>query len=243
MTAINGSSVPRLRAIVSVEYIDRVQCGQLGCGHAVYRRIHVVQDGDELLVLGSTCFAKRYGSANALDPSSASGGDGRKLTHEQRQLLVNNTAALLAQFELERPPAPTVAVTSSAAKAASAHWPRSPASAPPLQADKASPWSWMKPMTSMIYFHLRDGSGWVRVQHINGGQMLMPWPTFEGWDEAFPGRLGVPDHLVGGLALENVVATIAYLRARAQWEKLSGSWHEIASEIARHKKYQDPFSP
>lgn len=53
------------------------------------------------MVLGSTCFAKRYGSGKALGPAQhgAGGGAGLSLTDEERQLLIDNTAALLAQFE------------------------------------------------------------------------------------------------------------------------------------------------
>lgn len=57
-----------LLAIVSVEYEDRVRCGQPSCGHSVYRRIHVVREDEKLLVLGSTCFEKRYGTATVLGP-------------------------------------------------------------------------------------------------------------------------------------------------------------------------------
>src|SRR3989338_1474078 len=90
-----------LLAIVSVDEDDRVRCCQPGCGKQVHRAIHVVRDGQELLVLGSTCFAKRYGDANALGSPSYGGGGGRQLTDAERELLAHNTAALLAQFEAE----------------------------------------------------------------------------------------------------------------------------------------------
>ena len=75
---------------------------QPGCGHSIYRAIHVVRDNGNLIVLGSTCFAKRYGSADNLGTArfSASGG-GRTLMAEERVLLVDNTAELLARFETE----------------------------------------------------------------------------------------------------------------------------------------------
>jgi hypothetical protein len=90
-----------LVAIVAVDKDARVQCQQPGCGHSVYRRIHIVQDGSELLVLGSTCFAKRYGSHESLGAARHGGGEGRELTDEERQLLLSNTAALIARFEAE----------------------------------------------------------------------------------------------------------------------------------------------
>ena len=79
---------PRLLAIVGVPPKERVLCGQPGCGHGVYAEIHVVQDAGKLLVLGSTCFAKRYGSPKALGTASVGGGGGRQLTPEERVLLV-----------------------------------------------------------------------------------------------------------------------------------------------------------
>ena len=59
----------RLRAVVAVDEKDRVQCQQPGCGHSVYAAVHVVEEDGRLLVLGSTCFAKRYGSSHALGPA------------------------------------------------------------------------------------------------------------------------------------------------------------------------------
>lgn len=96
------SAQPRLLAIVGVPPEERVLCGQPGCRHSVYAEIHVVQDEGRVLVLGSTCFAKRYGSAKALGSASYGGGGGRRLTPEERLLLVENTTGLLAQFERER---------------------------------------------------------------------------------------------------------------------------------------------
>ncbi len=99
---MNTKTDHKLVAIVAVEPDDRVRCGQPGCGHSVYARIHIVRDGDELIVLGSTCFEKRYGSSSALGSAKYGGSNGRRLTVEERQLLVSNTALLLSHFEDER---------------------------------------------------------------------------------------------------------------------------------------------
>jgi hypothetical protein len=224
MLLSRSRSMPKLHAIVAVEFADRVRCGHPGCGHSVYRRIHVVEDGDELLVLGSTCFAKRYGSADALGRSSHGSGDGRKLTEAERQLLLHNTVALLAEFERERAPALAPARPAAVLDEMRAQ----PISQRPIHEVRTSPWHWRKPLTSMIRFHLQDGTDWVRVQHKCGAQVLVPWPMFDGWDEALPKRLGVVDRDLGGLVLSDVVAAISYLRERAQWERLSGLWREIA---------------
>ena len=100
-TLSGDRSTAKLLAIVSVEHADRVRCGQPTCGHSVYRRIHVVRESEKLLVVGSTCFAKRYGTDGALGMARFGGGEGRMLTDEERQLLLNNTEALIARFEEE----------------------------------------------------------------------------------------------------------------------------------------------
>ena len=92
----------KLLAIVAVDPSHRVRCQQPHCGHSVYARIHVVEEADQLIVLGSDCFAKRYGVARATDFHGHGSGGGRVLTEAEREMLVNNTKALLAQFEAER---------------------------------------------------------------------------------------------------------------------------------------------
>jgi hypothetical protein len=39
----------------------------------------------------------------------------------------------------------------------------------------------------VIYLKLNDGSGWMRAQRRDDKHLLVPWPVFEGWDEALPG--------------------------------------------------------
>lgn len=228
--------MPELLAIVSVDPANRVRCGQPACSHSVYRRIHVVKDSGELLVLGSTCCRQRFGSLKALGLPAHGGVSGRKLTEAERQLLVSNTAALLAQFELERQPPPLLAKTTPTANTKSVHQVHRTAFTPTLQKVKASPWPWMKPRTSMAYFHLRDGTGWMRVQHIAGHQILLPWPTFDGWDEALPAHIGAVDPNISGLVMNNLIAAVGYLRERADWELVSGVWREIVDEIARRNR-------
>jgi hypothetical protein len=90
-----------LLAIVEVEKSAAVQCQHPGCYHRVYKRIHVVEETGQLMVLGSTCFEKRYGSGSELGTPSIGGANGRRLTSEERQMLVDNKAALLAHFRHE----------------------------------------------------------------------------------------------------------------------------------------------
>ncbi|MGQ2924062.1 MAG: hypothetical protein ACT6SF_18780 [Hydrogenophaga sp.] len=87
----------------------------------------------------------------------------------------------------------------------------------------------MKPGTSFGYFKLSDGTGWVRVQRNDGKQMLAPWPMFEGWDEALPAHIGVPDLDLGAYALRDVVSAVEYLRRQRVMEKVSGLWRDIVA--------------
>lgn len=226
----------KLLAIVSVDHADRVQCGQPGCGHSVYRQIHVVQEGEKTFVLGSTCFAKRYGSTAALGSPRFGGAGGRPLTTEERRLLVENTALLMTRFEEERarsrmltpselipikPLAPPSGPTSRMAPV------------PAFTSAKALPWNWAKPLTSIAYFKLKDGTGWVRIQRTDGKQLLVPWPTFEGWDEALPANIGLVDLTYSGYVLADLVATVKYLRSIGEWDIVSGAWRDIAAEVAK----------
>ena len=231
-------STAKLLAIVSVDHADRVRCGQPNCGHSVYRRIHVVREGRQLLVLGSTCFAKRYGTDTALGGAQYGGGEGRPLTESERQLLVDNTEALLARFEEE-------AALLQAAKVKSdppAQLPKA-VIAPPQRfqssAPKETPWGWVKPWSSVLYLKLNDGSGWIRAQRRDDKHVLVPWPAFDGWDEALPPLFGHADNEYGGYVLPDVVPALQYLRNHAEWETKPGRWSDVMSEIASKSRAPD----
>lgn len=90
-----------LLAVVGVDKADRVVCQAEGCGHGVYRRIHVVRHEDGGLgVYGSDCFGRLFGDLLENAPRYGS-GDGRELTTEERQMLADSTERLIAQFENE----------------------------------------------------------------------------------------------------------------------------------------------
>jgi hypothetical protein len=58
---------------------------------------------------------------------------------------------------------------------------------------------------------------------------LVPWPVFEGWDEALPGHLGRPDLDLGGYVLANVQAAVAYLQKLGQPCKVFGNWRGLVA--------------
>jgi hypothetical protein len=201
-----------------------------------------VKEGTELLVLGSTCFEKRYGYGHALGvPHYGGGGESRKLTSEERQLLAENTAELLARFEEEeRVCAQALALAQAAAAAAArlAALVRPVPSREPrttqvfaFNSVKAPPCPWMKPGTSLGYFKLRDGSGWVRVQRKDGQQILVPWPAADGWDEALPAHIGLADLEHGGYVVADLRTAVEYLRKVGDWDRVFGSWKELTSQV------------
>ncbi len=233
--------MPTLRAIVSVDPEQRVWCSEVGCGHTVHKAIHVVQDDSKVFLLGSTCFAKRYGSSKALGGPSYGGSGGRQLTDAERDLLANNTAALLAQFEAEKreelrqlseaaaaiaqryiPPPPPVHQRPSPVR-------QTVPGRHPAPNSFGSPWLWAERGRSMLYLRLNDGTSWVRVEHTDGYQRLVPFPQFEGWDETFPESVGLADQELGCLRVRDIGPALAYVRQFAQWERVVGSWRELAA--------------
>lgn len=88
-----------LLVIIEVDRDDRVVCQAPGCGHAVYKRIHVIRHDGAIGVYGSDCFGRLF--RDQLGAPRYGGGTGRVLTADERNLLVQNTERLIAQFEAE----------------------------------------------------------------------------------------------------------------------------------------------
>lgn len=115
----------QLLAVVEVPHEKRVACQSEGCGHPVYKRIHVVRANGKLIVLGSECYAKLFGASTRVPSYSSSAG--RPLTDEERRMLVENTEELVSRLEQE----------TKAAQAREA--PPAVAPAPPLPLGPAAP--------------------------------------------------------------------------------------------------------
>src|SRR5690606_20130128 len=93
----------RLLAVIEVPHDERVRCMADGCGHSVYKRVHIIRRDDALLVYGSTCFARDFsGHEIAKSSPQLTSHAGRVLTAEERQLLVSNTEHLIQRFESEQ---------------------------------------------------------------------------------------------------------------------------------------------
>lgn len=249
------TSLARLRAVVALDVNKRVQCQQPGCKHSVYAAVHVVEEDGRLLVLGSTCFAKRYGSAHALGHAQYGGSGGRLLTEEERLMLIQNTQALLARFEAQAAQeAEAAALAQEQArtdelqrkqqmldklqrlraadeerKAALVRRAGTPGMAP----QSRSPWDWQMERTSVALFTAPSGACWVRVQHRNGSQKLAPWPPFEGWECALPVGVGTPDTSIGATSVDNIIEAIRVLHRNGFQGPTVGRWQDVLPRQSR----------
>lgn len=233
---------PRLLAIIAVDPSSRVMCQNPGCGHGVYAAVHIVEDRGQIFVLGSTCYAKRYGNANALGaPVYPGRSGGRILTAAERQMLINNTAELVEHFKQEHAAAQAQArarqgalrATAQKARTRPSHIPLAPAIQPQRTPQIPHPWPWQHAKnTSVAALQAPDGQWWVRVMHRDGKQRLVPWPVFERWEEAFPPSLGVADTGSNGYEIQDIVSALQWLRARGYSQPQVSRWPEVHKLMA-----------
>lgn len=239
----------RRRAIIGLDKEQAVLCQQPGCHHRVYAAVHVVQESNTYLVLGSTCFAKRYGGTKALGTAQYSGSS-RTLSDAERGLLIANTAALIAKLEEDdrlRDAALVEAAHRLAERRASTasapqrefelrrvtYFPGVPTPAVlPSGRPSASPWPWQSTqLTSVAVMTAPDGRLWVRVQHQDGSQKLVPWPAFPGWEAALPAVLGPPDLEVAGYAVNDIVSALQLLQSLGFSRPKVGRWRDVLPQL------------
>lgn len=92
----------QLMAVVEVNQQDRILCQREGCGHSVYKRIHIVFDNGSFAILGSECFQKLYGDGGSdIEPHYGS-STGQVLSDDERQALIDNTARFIDMLEAQR---------------------------------------------------------------------------------------------------------------------------------------------
>lgn len=239
--------IARLRAIISLAPSERVRCQQPGCHHSVYAAVHVVQESGVFLVLGSRCYEKRYGHADALGQAQYGGGAGRKLTDAERQALLANTAALIARFEEEdraRAAALALEAEEHRARQVAIEQERqnraerlnrlhaqeaTPAPSRALSVrPNESPWPWQSTrFTSIARLTAPTGRTWVRVQHMDGSHRIVPWPVFPGWETALPPEVGPLDHEVRGYRALDIARALSLLRERGFSPPVVGTWQSL----------------
>lgn len=207
----------------------------------MYAAIHVVEEAGKLMVLGSTCFARRYGGAGALGAALHGGGGGRRLTPEERELLLRNTQELLAHFDEEARAAAAKALMPPLARPFGFQSAATQRAAPPpeyasqqrpgLIPGRASPWPWQMMRTSVAVLTSPKGQRWVRVEHQDGSQKLVPWPKFLGWETALPASVGPSDGKLGAIAVADIRAALETLR-RLGYVIRIGIWREVAPRLS-----------
>lgn len=93
--------VARLLFVASVDESRKLVCQAPGCGRAIAKAVHVIRDSTGAIqVVGSGCYATLSGHELATKQGAAVGGfDGRRLTPDERALMIADTAAFVARVE------------------------------------------------------------------------------------------------------------------------------------------------
>jgi hypothetical protein len=89
-----------------------VRCAADGCGHSVYKRVHIVRFNGETRVYGEDCFQHLFGRSLSKAKPKLTSAKGRKLSDEERAILVANTCALIERWESESAVTTTTSVAS-----------------------------------------------------------------------------------------------------------------------------------
>lgn len=235
-------NIAKLLAIVAVDPSHRILCQNPGCGHTVYAAIHVVDDAGTLLVLGSTCFAKRYGGSMSLGAPaySAAGTGGERLTEEERRILIENTAELMARFKdrheevIAKAKAKLKAMRDRLQGISELNTTAPiPQRLTAVQSRPKHPWPWQKAGTSLAVVRAPEGQTWVRVQHEDGKQTLAPWPVFEGWDESFPPLVGTPSEELHAYRVNDIAFSLQWLRSRGYSAPEVSRWPEVLAILQK----------
>jgi hypothetical protein len=95
----------QLAAVVAVPREERIQCQCKGCGHTIWRQIHVIQWTDgRIECWGQECYKRELGPTAVGGASRAiyDSVGGRELTLEERELLTNNREHLIARLREEQ---------------------------------------------------------------------------------------------------------------------------------------------
>lgn len=89
-----------LLAIIEVDHDDRVYCQAPDCKKSVYKKIHIVEDAGQILLLGQKCYQLLYKGLVG-ERSYYTGSESRPLSEVERELLRGNTHRLIEHFEQE----------------------------------------------------------------------------------------------------------------------------------------------
>lgn len=93
--------MPELLGVFEVAKEKRIRCQAPGCNHAVYKAVHLLSLEGEFKLYGSECCKKLFGWTSKTQTASHTSGE-RRLSDEEREQLVGNTAELLAKLKAEQ---------------------------------------------------------------------------------------------------------------------------------------------
>lgn len=93
--------MPELLGVFEVNKEKRVRCQAPSCNHAVYKAVHLLSVEGEFKLYGSECCKKLFGWTSKTHGASHTSGE-RRLTDEEREQLLHNTAELLATLKAEQ---------------------------------------------------------------------------------------------------------------------------------------------
>ena len=105
---------------------------------------------------------------------------------------------------------------------------------PGITAQPSSPWPWQMERSSVALFTAPDGAHWVRVQHKDRSQKLVPWPHFPGWESALPSGIGRADASIGAIAVDNIADAIQVLRQLGFLGPEVGRWQDVLPRRVAH---------
>jgi len=94
---------------------------------------------------------------------------------------------------------------------------RAPDTPPTKPIEQAYDWApQRKANTAFIFYRLHDDSAWVVYTLQDGSHAIAAWPSADdGWDEALPQSVGVPDEELGVYRARDLVSAMTFLAARA----------------------------
>jgi hypothetical protein len=86
-----------------------------------------------------------------------------------------------------------------------------------------------KPHTAFTYHKLRDDTAWIIYTRVDGQPAVVPWPSFDGWDEALPPSVGVADSDAGHYRAESLYGVLMFFRERTVATKTSSNPEDFLS--------------
>lgn len=91
------------------------------------------------------------------------------------------------------------------------------------------PWSGqVKPMSMLFFWRLKSGEAWVMYERIDHLRYIAPWPeTVEGWDEALPETVGVPDLALAAYQVKDLANAMIWMNSKAATSRNTSNIEEL----------------